>query len=273
MALFLTFPMQAVDKKIRAFWKFLRPCAQFKMKGFKLLWFRAGKGPDDFEEKAVSDAQLAERLKQKDQHAFLQLYDLHHRAVYRFLMHLTGSISAAEELTQDVFVTILDAMCAGTVGQFDPEKGKWEGYLLGIARNLARAELRRANRVVSLESILETPEWSQMLESLCQKTQDWDVAALLVARSDLKTLYGAILELPEHYREALALCSLQEKSYRDAASILQCSEGTVASRMNRAKTILAAKLRGSAPSRMKVPEIFRGKESADVGTAIKTNGS
>lgn len=188
-------------------------------------------------------------------------------------MHMTGSIAAAEELTQDVFVTLLDAMCTGTVGQFDPERGTWEGYLLGIARNLARAERRRVNRVVSLESILETPEWSQMIESLCQKTQVWDVAALLAARSDLKTLYGAILELPEHYREALVLCGLQEKSYRDAAAILQCSEGTVASRMNRAKALLAAKLRRSAPNRLNVSAVFRGKEGAGVGTAIKTDGS
>lgn len=251
----------------------MRLCAQFKMKGLKLLRFRAGKGPNESQETAVSDAELAERLKQKDQHAFLQLYDFHHRAVYRFLMHMTGSIAAAEELTQDVFVTLLDAMCTGTVGQFDPERGTWEGYLLGIARNLSRAERRRVNRVVSLESILETPEWSQMIESLCQKTQVWDVAALLAARSDLKTLYGAILELPEHYREALVLCGIQEKSYRDAAAILQCSEGTVASRMNRAKALLAAKLRRSAPNGLNVSAVFRGKEGADVGTAIKTDGS
>jgi RNA polymerase sigma-70 factor (ECF subfamily) len=249
-----------------------RHSIQGRTRSLQWPWIsRRAEGPK--KDTASSDAELAERLKQRDEHAFLQLYDLHYRAVYRFLMHMTGSIAAAEELTQDVFVTILDAMCAGTVGQFDPEKGTWEGYLLGIARNLVRAERRRANRIVSLESILETPEWSQMIEGLCQKTQVWDVSALLAARSDLKTLYSAILELPEHYREALVLCSLQEKSYRDAAAILQCSEGTVASRMNRAKAILAAKLRGSAPNRLNVSPIFRGKEGTDVGTAIKTNGS
>lgn len=243
------------------------------MKGLKLLWNRAGRGPNELQERAVSDAQLAERLKQKDQHAFLQLYDLHRRAVYRFLMHMTGSIAAAEELTQDVFVAVLDSMCAGTAGQFNPEKGTWEGYLLGIARNLARAERRKINRVISLESILETPEWSQMLESICQKAQVGDIAALLAAQSELKALHGAILELPAHYREALVLCSLQEKSYRDAAAILQCSEGTVASRLNRAKGILAAKLRRPAPKRLNLLSIFRGKEGADVGAAIETEGS
>jgi RNA polymerase sigma-70 factor (ECF subfamily) len=247
--------------------------AQYKA-GYKLQWLRIGKRADDLKnDPALSGAQLAERLKRKDEHAFLQLYDLHHRAVYRFLMHLTGSIAVAEELTQDVFVAILDAMCTGTIGQFDPQKGTWEGYLLGIARNLARAERRRANRVISLDCILETPEWNLLLKRLCENVDLGDVENLLVTRSELEALHRAILELPEHYREALVLCSLQDKSYRDAAAILQCSEGTVASRMNRAKTILAAKLRESAPNRSNVQMILRGKEGTDVGTTIKADGS
>jgi RNA polymerase sigma-70 factor (ECF subfamily) len=186
-------------------------------------------------------------------------------------MHLTGSITIAEDLTQEVFVVILDSMCTGTVGQFDPEKGTWEGYLLGIARNLARAERRRANRAVSLDSVLETPEWNQLLEGFCQKSQAWDVASLLELRSEMRALYLAILELPEHYREAVVLCSLQEKSYRDAAVILQCSEGTIASRMNRAKALLAAKLRRAACSNANTLSILRVKEGTDVATAAKTN--
>jgi RNA polymerase sigma-70 factor (ECF subfamily) len=221
---------------------------------------------------ASSDAELAERLKQRDEHAFLGLYDLHRSSVFRFLMHMTGSITAAEELTQEVFVVILEAMCAGTIGQFDPQKGTWEGYLLGIARNLARKERRTLHRLVSLDGILETQEANHLLQKLCE-IQTGDVETLLVARSELTALSRAILELPHHYREAVILCSLEEKSYRDTALILQCSEGTVASRMNRAKAILAAKLRRSAPGRLNMPEGIEGKEGADVGTAIEANGN
>jgi len=187
-------------------------------------------------------------------------------------MHMTGSVGIAEELTQEVFVVILDSMGAGTVGQFDPQKGALEGYLLGIARNLARAEGRRAKRVVSLDSIVETPEWNQLLANFCQKTQSWNVATFLEKRSELRSLHRAILELPEHYREAVVLCSLQEKSYRDAAAILQCSEGTVASRMNRAKAILAARLRRSG-SNGSSPIIVRGKGEANAGTELEASGS
>ena len=219
---------------------------------------------------ASSDAELAERLKQRDEDAFLRLYDLYRVTVFRFLMHMTGSIVIAEELTQEVFVVILDSMCAGTVGQFDPQKGTLEGYLLGIARNLARADRRRANRVVPLDNLVETPEWNQLLKDFCHRVQPYDIQMLLEKRSELRDLYRAILELPEHYREAVVLCSLQEKSYRDAAAILRCSEGTVASRMNRAKTMLAGKLRQSGPSNPGQATL-RGKEDEDVGTAIEAN--
>jgi RNA polymerase sigma-70 factor, ECF subfamily len=239
--------------------------------GSQLLQFRAGKGQRDLLKTAVSDAQLAERLKRKDEHAFLQLYDLHHRTIYRFLLHRSGSIAIAEELTQEVFVAILDSVCAGTIGQFDPQRGTWEGYLLGVARNLARAEQRRTHRVVSLDSILETPEWSLLLQRLSEKANVGNAETSLEMRSELRVLYRAILELPGHYREALVLCSLQEKSYRDAAAILQCSQGTVASRMNRAKSILAAKLRRTAPNGSDKVAIFRGKEGTDVGTPIKAD--
>jgi RNA polymerase sigma-70 factor (ECF subfamily) len=207
-------------------------------------WF-AEKSGDAKNGTAPSDAELAERLKRRDENAFLILYDLHRSTIFRFLMYMTGSAAAAEELAQEVFVAILDAMRAGTLSQFDPEKGTWEGYLLGIARNLARANRRRENRVVSLDSVLNTPEWERQLVTVCQTIQSWDIATLVATRSELEVLHRAIIELPEHYRGALVLCALQERSYRDAAAVLQCSEGTVASRVNRAKSILAAKLRKS----------------------------
>jgi RNA polymerase sigma-70 factor (ECF subfamily) len=201
------------------------------------------------------DAELIEGLRRRDEQAFLNLYDCHQRTVYRFLMHMTGSIAAAEEITQEVFIAILDAMCAGTMTNFDPGKGTLEGYLLGIARNLVREERRRTHRLISLDSVLETPEWNQRLEKFAQENAAWNAAALIVTRSELRLLYRAILELPAHYREVIVLCSLQEKSYQEAATILRCSEGTIASRMNRAKGLLATKLRRSAAEEVNAASI------------------
>ena len=205
-----------------------------------MLRFRTGKGSKGLNDGSGSDAQLVERLVQRDECAFLDLYDRHRHPVYRFLIHMTGSLAIAEELTQEVFVIVLDALFSGKFGRFDPGKGTLEGYLLGIARNLGRREFSRNVRLVSLDSILETPEGERFIENLRQDDRFLDDLTL---RADLRRLEAAILELPPHYREVVVLCSLQERSYQDAAKILQCSEGTIASRMNRARTLLAAKLR------------------------------
>lgn len=238
-----------------------------------MQWSRiAGKPKGSKNSSALSDADLAERLRQKDERAFLSLYDLHRSAIFRFLMHMTGSITAAEELTQEVFVVILDGMCDGSIRQFDPQKGTLEGYLLGIARNLARAEQRKAQRLISLDSIIETPEWERLLNAMFQDNRSWDVTELIDARSDLRVLYRAILELPDHYREVVVLCGLQEKNYRDAALILQCVEGTIASRMNRAKSLLAIKLRRSGlTATTELADDLRGKEGTDVRTSIEAD--
>jgi RNA polymerase sigma-70 factor (ECF subfamily) len=210
-----------------------------------LLWSRNGNRQKTSRENGDPEAQLLDRLKQRDDQAFLELYDRHRLPVYRFLMHMTGSVAIAEDLTQGVFVAILDAICSGTMGQFDPGKGTLEGYLLGIARNLAREEHRKTHRLVALDSVFETPEWNR-LERFCRESRTHDAETLLAAQSELKLLYSAILDLPQAYRETVVLCSLQEKSYQEAAAILQCSEGTVASRLHRAKALLATKMQGPA---------------------------
>lgn len=210
-----------------------------------LLWFRRVTRTSGAKGGAESDAELAADLRNQDQAAFLRLYDRYGGAIYRFLVHMSGSVSIAEELTQDVFVEVLNAMGSGAIGNFDPERGTLEGYLLGIARNLARRELRRSRALVSLESVLETPEWNRLVDRLCQENREWAGVRLVMLRADLRALYRALLDLPDHYREVVVLCSLQEKTYQQAAALLQISEGTIASRMNRAKALLAAKLRKS----------------------------
>src|SRR5437588_12762732 len=91
-----------------------------------LQWSRTRSWKKSSKENADPDAQLVERLKRRDQHAFLDLYYRHRRSVYRFLMHMTGSLAIAEDLTQEVFVVVLDGMCSGAIAQFDPSKGTLE---------------------------------------------------------------------------------------------------------------------------------------------------
>jgi RNA polymerase sigma-70 factor (ECF subfamily) len=56
-------------------------------------------------------------------------------------------------------------------------------------------------------------------------------------------LQEAVLCLPPKYREAVVLCDLQELSYEAAAAVVGCAVGTIRSRLHRARTLLASKMR------------------------------
>ena len=63
-------------------------------------------------------------------------------------------------------------------------------------------------------------------------------------REALEALRQAVRALPLRYREVVALCELQGLGYREAASALECAEGTVCSRLNRARALLMQKMKG-----------------------------
>jgi len=117
-------------------------------------------------------------------------------------------------------------------------------YIYRIATNLAISELRRRKRrrLVSLTSFFrerESPSDSYELEMpdagpLQDATYVEDERRAAVAR--------AIATLPEKYRAPLVLRDVEERSYEEIALILQMNEGTVKSRINRARTFLRDKL-------------------------------
>jgi RNA polymerase sigma-70 factor (ECF subfamily) len=74
-----------------------------------------------------------------------------------------------------------------------------------------------------------------------ETASDLDLLEELSQSDLLEHLKKAVLALPEPYREVVILCDLEEMSYPAAAELLQCSSGTVASRLHRARTMLKTK--------------------------------
>jgi len=70
----------------------------------------------------------------------------------------------------------------------------------------------------------------------------WDPIGDLTRRERIDSLLSAIATLPLHYREVVVLCELQELSYAETARVIGCPEGTVRSRLHRARILLLDKL-------------------------------
>jgi RNA polymerase sigma-70 factor (ECF subfamily) len=214
----------------------------------------------------IDDGLLLRRMIAGDQDAFTLLYRRKHPAIYRFAMHMSGNCSVAEDVTQEVFMTLIrDAK------RFDPERGTLGGFLFGIARNHLRRRWEQERNSVPL------PETADELDAIMSQSRNGSggingrraipygngngngpglgISAFpvhrdeFVSQENVSRVRHAIATLPENYREVVVLCELDEMSYEDAAAALDCPVGTVRSRLHRARALLLEKLRDAQPMR------------------------
>src|SRR5947208_1337270 len=139
-----------------------------------------------------------------------------------FAISLSGSVDRADDLVQE---TLLRAL--SNISSFQPGTNM-SAWLFTILRNLFRSEYRKRRREV--------------------EDADGSYAATLTSqpehhsRIEYAELRGALGKLPDDQREALILVGASGFSYEEAATICGCAVGTIKSRVNRARSKLAAML-------------------------------
>ena len=180
----------------------------------------------------TSDDDLLRLMIAGDEDAFTELYRRRQGGVYRFALHMSGSETIAEDVTQEVFIVLMRE-----AHNYDPQRGSLPAYLYGISRNHV---LRRLER-------------DRLFVPIADGSQDEEPPATLIAEGDplidltrnemIEAVRGAVLALPAHYREVVVLCDLHEMSYAEAATVVGCAVGTVRSRLHRARAMLVERLR------------------------------
>jgi len=178
------------------------------------------------------DDVLLRRSAKGDEEAFTQLYRRNQAQIYRFALRMTGQPWAAEEIVQDVFMTLVREP-----KKYDPARGPLGAFLYGIARNRVMKHLERQPREFSLELKDDEGE-TKILEAVDDRTP----AQWAELRERRERVRSAVLSLPPEFRETVVLCELEEMSYEEAARALECPVGTVRSRLHRGRALLLAKL-------------------------------
>lgn len=169
-----------------------------------------------------SDKEYAERAGKGDWQSFSMLVRRHQDHVYRFVLGMMGCREDALELTQEVFLRAFRALSSWR------SDALFSTWLFRIAANVAIDNLRR-RKLATYVSFDEC-------EDFVAHTPGPEELAEAGERGRL--LESALQKLPPEYREVLLLREIEEMSYSEIAQVLRIREGTVKSRISRARGLL-----------------------------------
>ena len=188
---------------------------------------------------AMSDHRLLEATREGDEAAFAELVRRYRNQITNYVYRMTNDYDLAVDLAQETFLRVYAA------AERYQSSFAFSTYIYRIATNLAISELRRRKRrrLVSLSTFFQPRESG---EDSCELEMP-DAGPLqdvtLVEDERRGAVSRAIATLPEKYRAPLVLRDVEGKSYDEIARILETSEGTVKSRISRARGFLRDKLR------------------------------
>ena len=192
------------------------------------------------------DELLLRRAQDGDPEAFGRLMEPLEQLVWRVCWHYTGNREAAEDCGQEAMIRIWRSL-----GNYRGECAL-ESWVYRIAANCCMDWLRKKkrDRSVSMEPMRE--------QGFDPADPSPGTEEQAVAKDEQRRLREAIALLPEDQREALILTQLEKVPYEKAAQDLGVSEGTVKSRVNRAKArlkeILSEERELSPPGNVKKDE-------------------
>ena len=185
----------------------------------------------------ATDHALLEATRTGDQDAFAELVSRYRNPITSYIYRMTSDYDGAVDLAQETFVRVFRA-----VDRYQTSYA-FSTYIYRIATNLAISELRKRKRrkLVSLTGFFQSHDGGEPREFNPQDGQPLQ-DVVLVDEERRSAVQRAIGTLPEKYRAPLILRDVEGKSYDEISRILSTSEGTVKSRISRARGFLREKM-------------------------------
>jgi RNA polymerase sigma-70 factor (ECF subfamily) len=157
----------------------------------------------------------------RDSRAFDMLFQRHSTRVYRYACGMVGCPASAEEILQEVFLTLTQS-----ADRYQP-RGYFVTWLLRLTRNrcLNCIESRRLRRMASTDDDLASPRPGPLEQAAISER--------------LERVQEAVLQLPAPQREAILLYAMQDMDYRHIAQVLDMPVNTVKTLIHKARITLA----------------------------------
>ncbi|MBV9946847.1 MAG: sigma-70 family RNA polymerase sigma factor [Myxococcales bacterium] len=191
---------------------------------------------------AAEEARLIERLIARDEVAFGILVRTYERRIFALLVRMIGNRAEAEELAQEVFVQVFKA-----IGSFRGES-RLSTWIYRIALNLSKnrskyLRVRQTGKQASLDGLEEKvslggasgggPSGAFGTSGALERPDE-----AMAGRQLEVIVREAILQLDPAFRECLVLRDIEDLSYEEIEGITGLPQGTVKSRIHRARTQL-----------------------------------
>ena len=184
----------------------------------------------DLDARTRADEADVARARAGDTAAFAALVRRHQDRVFGFILRMLDARDEAMELTQDVFLKAWQALPG-----WRPE-ARFSTWLLQIARNAALDQLRR-RRVVQFAPLDDGMDVADTAPG---------PEARYASRQRQALLENALQQIAAEHREILLLREVEDLSYGELAAVLGIAEGTVKSRLARARAALLQHFRPHA---------------------------
>jgi len=175
-----------------------------------------------------SDAALVARVQAGDVAAFDGLVRKYRERLFAILYNLTSNREDAADLTQEAFIKAFRS-----IGKFKGDSAFFTWlYRIGVNAGLSQMKRHRWRRFFSLEQLDESAPAAEIVELLTGKERT-DRSALLAELQE--KLNEALQKLSPQHRTVVVLFEIEGLDHRAIAEIMECSEGTVRSRLHYAK--------------------------------------
>lgn len=174
------------------------------------------------------------RLKRRDEAAFSELVEQHKTMVFALTYRMLGSVEDAEDVAQEVFVSVFKGLDAFREGS------SLRTWIYRIALNHARNRLRaRSRRAYGAHDSVDARPWLQEQRRGESPVSVQGDPVRAAERQELAArIQDGLESLSEQARTMIVLCDIEGRSYAEISAMLDVPEGTVKSRLYRARAAL-----------------------------------
>jgi RNA polymerase sigma-70 factor (ECF subfamily) len=190
---------------------------------------------------SVGERLLLGRLLKRDEEAFNEIVRAYSDRVYNLVLRLVGSPAEAEDIAQEVFVTVFKSI------ESYRGEAKLSTWILRIAANHSKNRIKYlARRRTSGQELRDGSDATEMAdEGKAPAQAHFDAPDVVFEAAETeRIMQEAIAQLDEEQRLLVVLRDVEELSYDEIVEITALPEGTVKSRLHRARMALKDLLEG-----------------------------